>query len=310
MLGALATAAALTRLYEMARRPGPDPLLRLLNDPLLWGPVGAVLGAYLFFRGFSLLKRKRLVLNTPRSTVRAAALGPVELSGQADGPYTLVSPLSKTDCYYYRLVTTHIRGNQKRTRSLEECAPLFLNDGTGDVMVDPHEAQIQFPALASQDAGSLPDYLCHVLIQHGIPVEDVVKAEEFCVRPRDQIVVFGTLRENPWSQPRLQGQESAARIGPGFLSATAADVQRRRAFESLDPAAPSGAIPPSTHQFNLYPSVILTKGSSPFFVSNCSQYELVQSLAVQSALYIWGGPLLTLFCSYWLLQRVAGLRPR
>ncbi|MGE5726930.1 MAG: hypothetical protein ACM34G_17250, partial [Acidobacteriota bacterium] len=50
-----------------------DPLLRLLNDPLVWGPVGGVLGVYLFFRGFSLLKRKRLVLNTPRSTVRAAA---------------------------------------------------------------------------------------------------------------------------------------------------------------------------------------------------------------------------------------------
>jgi hypothetical protein len=42
----------------------PDPLLRLLNDPLVWGPVGAVVGTYLFFLGFSLLKRKRLFLNT------------------------------------------------------------------------------------------------------------------------------------------------------------------------------------------------------------------------------------------------------
>ena len=290
--------------------PSPDPLLRLLNDPLLWGPVGAVLGVYLFFHGFSLLKRKRLVLNTPRSTVRAAALGPVELSGQADGPYTLVSPLSKTDCYYYRLVVTHVRANQRSSRSVEECAPLFLSDGTGDVMLDPQGAQIQFPALATQDDGTLPDYLFHFLLQHGIATDDVAKAEEFCIRPQDQIVVFGTLQENPWSKPQAEAQESAARIGPGFLSATAADVQRRRAFQSLDADVPSGVSPFPARRFDLYPRVILAKGSSPFFISNCSQRELIQSLAAQSTLYIWGGPLLTLFCAYWLLQRVAGFWPR
>lgn len=284
-----------------------DPLLRLLNDPLVWGPVGGVLGVYLFFRGFSLLKRKRLVLNTPRSTVRAAALGPVELSGQADGPYTLVSPLSKTDCFFYRLVVTHVRANQRTSRTVEECAPLFLNDGTGDVMVDPQGAQIQFPALATQDDGSLPDYLFHFLLQHGIATDDVAKVEEFCIRPRDQMVVFGTLRENPWSKPLAEGRESAARIGPGFLSEAAADVQRRRAFESLDPIAPSGVTSPSRRQFDLYPPAILMNGTAPFFISNCSQHELVRSLSVQSVLYIWGGPLLTLFCSYWLLQRLAGL---
>ena len=290
--------------------PSPDPLLRLLNDPLVWGPVGAVLGVYLFFRGFSLLKRKRLVLNTPRSTVRAAALGPVELSGQADGPYTLVSPLSKTDCYYYRLVVTHVRANQRSSRSVEECAPLFLRDSTGDVMLDPQGAQIQFPALATQDDGSLPDYLFHFLLQHGIATDDVAKAEEFCIRPQEQMVVFGTLQENPWSKPQAETQESAARIAPGFLSATAADVQRRRAFQSLAAEVPSGVSPFPARHFDLYPPVILRKGSSPFFISNCSQQELIQSLAAQSTLYIWGGPLLTLFCAYWLLQRLAGLWPR
>src|SRR5690242_21889012 len=102
-----------------------DQLLRLLNDPVVWGPVGAMLGVYLFFRGFSLLKRKRLVMNTPRSTVRAAALGPVEVSGQAAGPYTLIAPLSETECYYYRLVTTHVKDRNKK-RSFEQCAPFFL----------------------------------------------------------------------------------------------------------------------------------------------------------------------------------------
>lgn len=304
--------AALACFYGMVREPSSavrDPLLRLLNDPLVWGPLGAVLGIYLFFRGFLLLKRKRLVLDTPRSTVRAAALGPVELSGQASGPYTLISPVSKSDCFYYRLVITHVKGNRRHTRSLEECAPLFLNDGTGDVLVDPQGAEIQFPALATQDDGSVPGYLFHSLTQHGIPTADVAKIEEYCIRPSDRIVVFGTLQENPWPKPRTQEPESAARIGPGFLSQAAADLQRRRAFESLDPSQPSGVASSSGRSFDLYPPVILGKGSSPFFISNCSQQELVQSLGFRSALYIWGGPALTLFCTYSLLRRVAGPGP-
>src|SRR5689334_9754143 len=103
-------AGQVNRAYIPSHR---DPLLPLLNDPVLWGPVGALLGVYLFIRGFSLLQRKRLVMNTPRSTVRAAALGPVEVSGQAAGPYTLIAPLSETECYYYRLVTTHVRDKKK-----------------------------------------------------------------------------------------------------------------------------------------------------------------------------------------------------
>ena len=288
--------------------PLRDPLLRLLNDPLVWGPVGAALGVYLFFRGFSLLKRKRLVMDTPRSTVRAAALGPVEVSGRAAGPYTLIAPLSETECYYYRLVTTHFKDKRKH-RSFEQCAPFFLNDGTGELMINPAGAEIQFSPFATFDSGSVPDYLRHFLVQHGFPVADLVKVEEFCIRPEDKIVVFGTLQENPWPKPRPGEQDPVAPIGPGFLSEAAADLQHRAVLE-LHPAAGSGAGRDSSPQFDLYPPVILQKGDSPFFISDFSQQQMVQGLAFQSAVCIWGGPALALFCSYFLLQRVARFWPR
>ena len=80
-------------------------------------------------------------------------------------------------------------------------------------MLDPQGAQIQFPALATQDDGSVPGYLFHFLRQHGIATDDVAKAEEFCIRPQDQIVVFGTLQKNPWSKPQAEELDSAGRIG-------------------------------------------------------------------------------------------------
>jgi len=58
-----------------------------------------VIGFYMFFRGSGLLRCKLLIPNVPSSTVRSAALGLVEVSGTATGPYSAISPLSETECY-------------------------------------------------------------------------------------------------------------------------------------------------------------------------------------------------------------------
>lgn len=74
----------------------------LLANSFFWAAIGLAAGFSFLFRGFTLLRRRKLILNTPRSTVRGAAMGPVEISGKVVGPYTLISPLSAVDCYYYR----------------------------------------------------------------------------------------------------------------------------------------------------------------------------------------------------------------
>src|SRR5579859_3611360 len=51
--------------------------------------VGAGAGLYLFYRGFCLLQRKRLILNTPASKIRSASMGLVEVNGVAKGPYVI-----------------------------------------------------------------------------------------------------------------------------------------------------------------------------------------------------------------------------
>jgi hypothetical protein len=47
--------------------------------------VGACAGVYWFYRGFRLLQRKRLILNTPGSKIHSAAMGLVEINGLAVG---------------------------------------------------------------------------------------------------------------------------------------------------------------------------------------------------------------------------------
>src|SRR5215471_5810192 len=170
----------------------------LLTEPLFWAGWGIVLGPILFLRGFRLLQRKQLILDTPRSTIRGAALGLVEMSGKAVGPYTLVSPLSETDCLYYRLTGKSEPGSELVSPKMRElCAPLFLDDGTGTLMIYPER--------------------CELDLQPSFSSENDDAAEEYCIRPGDKIFVRGTLRENPWAtKSPVTERGEFSRIGPGY----------------------------------------------------------------------------------------------
>jgi hypothetical protein len=277
------------------------PLIWLLSQPLFWAGLGVTLGPYFFWRGFRLLQRKRLIMDTPRSTIRAAALGPVELTGRAVGAYTLVAPLSHTDCFYYRLVIESNPQGDLRTRMQEMCTPLFLDDGTGTLMVFPHGSELLLPPSSERsEYGKLA--LALTRYSEGAPEF----AQEYSIKPGDTIFVLGTLRENPWAKkdPVAECNE-LSRIGPGFVGQGEADLLRREAYPYLDPKLPSGTTVASPNTFDFHPPVILMKGDGPFVISTDSQRELVAKLNLKSLFYIWGGPAAALW-GLWEILNHAG----
>jgi hypothetical protein len=287
-------------------------LASALSDATPWALIGLGVGVFLFYRGFSLLRRQRLILNTPRSTIRGAALGLVEISGKAVGPYTLMSPLSALNCYYYRAVAWQNDGHRWKRAAQESLhAPFFVDDGTGRLMVDPRGAEMDLPAIFAHeyadsmlDSEIIPDYIGHFLRRHGIPLECPLKLEEYCILPGDTLFVLGTLQENP----QLDAPGAAASGGAGFVSQAAADLQRRGEMEFLAPGTEAANAPAdSSEQFDLRPPTLLMRAPSPnpFFISWCSEREIVLTLSWRAFLYIWVGPILTLLC-LWLLVRPIG----
>ena len=277
-------------------------LIWLLSQPLFWAGLGVTLGPYFFWRGFRVFQRKRLIIDTPHSTVRAAALGCVELSGKAVGPYTLVAPLSGADCLYYRLLIQSSPQGDLRNQIREMCAPFFLDDGTGTVMIYPHGAELLLPPACDRaEYGKLALALTRASIG---PPEF---AQEYCVKPGDTIFVLGTLQENPWAKKDTVAESSElSRIGPGFVGEAEADLLRREAYPSLDPKLPAGADVASPNRFDLHPQVILMQGEGPFVISTDSQRELVSKLNLKSLVYIWGGPVAALW-GLWEILSHAGL---
>jgi hypothetical protein len=272
----------------------------LLSQPLFWAVLGVVFGPVLFFRGFRLLQRKRLIMDIPRSTVRGAALGPVEISGKAVGPYTLVAPLSQTDCLYYRIaVQSNPKKDFSNTRMRELSVPLYVDDGTGKLMVYPAQCELQLDASEER-----AEYGKAALTTEGYSGEGAEFVREYCICPGDQVYVLGTLQENPWAK-RIATAESSelSRIGPGFVSESEADLLRHEAYPTLDPTLPSG-MEVARGEFDYHPPVILMKGNGPFVISSRSEREIVETLTWKSVLYIWGGPLAALWGLWEILGRV------
>ncbi len=287
------------------RSTSPD-VLSLLANPIIWSIIGFGAGIYLFFRGFAILRRKRFLENVPQCTIRGASLGLVEISGKVEGPYTIIAPLSEEDCFYYRTIAW--TGGERNWRKAAEeslSAPFFLDDGTGKVMVDARGAQSELDAVFSEEyQGTVPDFAQHFLNRHGVSSRAAIKLQEYIARHNEAMFAVGVLRENT--------EKDASAPGP-FLSAEAAELQREQELGGVIlPRAAAARPQPSdrtvSSQFDLHPKVVL--GSGPgrrLFISGRSQRQIVQDFAWKSALYIWGGPLLTLFCFWYLLSRLGYL---
>ncbi|MGA8437126.1 MAG: GIDE domain-containing protein [Candidatus Sulfotelmatobacter sp.] len=172
--------------------------------------IGIGVGIYLFYQGFRLLQRRRLILDTPASKIRSASVGMVELSGLAVGPYTLTAPVTTKPCYYHRTFVWELRQcgkNKQWVKVAAECmhVPFFLDDNTGKVMVDPRGAELDLHRDFRQEfcdsffttKEEVPANVRMILQRHGISTTNKIKVEEFCIKPKNALFVLGTLGENP-----------------------------------------------------------------------------------------------------------------
>lgn len=276
-----------------SHQPGSIP-------PVVWTAVlsaaGVLIGIFLFFRGFPLLRRKRFIQDTPVSTARGAAIGNIEIRGKAVGPYTLLSPVSALDCYCYRVEVWQAVDEGRRRRWKKRAhemlsTPLFVQDETGRLLLDARDAEICFPPDADDqcDAGDVGELVRHFLQRRGITSQDPVRIIEHCIKPGDEIFVLGTLRQNDTPLD--------------FLSPEAADLQRREVLDALH--IPS--TPPILGGSNPDLPVVLGKGAgnSLFLISRQSPREVIQDLASNAAMYIWGGATLALLCLAILIASIA-----
>ena len=180
------------------------------GDLPIWCVVGFIGGIGLFVYGFVLLQRRRLILDTPFSKIRSASMGMVEISGLADGPYTLIAPVTARACYYYRTLVWEWKQSGKNKQWVKiagECmhVPFFVDDNTGRMLVDPRGADLDLHRDFEQEFSDsffttkepVPDNVRSFLARHGVSTNNKIKVEEFCIKPKNALFILGTLADNP-----------------------------------------------------------------------------------------------------------------
>lgn len=175
---------------------------------VLYAFIGVFVGIGLFIRGFRVLQRKRLILDTPTSHVRSAAIGLVELNGLAVGPHTLVSPITQRPCFYYRTAVWKEVGSGKNRhweQKIDERfhVPFFLQDETGMVLIDPNGAEMDIHCDFKAEYNhsmlttlGVPPRVVEFAGRNGVTLDDNVRVEEYCLKPRNAMYVLGTLATN------------------------------------------------------------------------------------------------------------------
>ena len=216
------------------------------SDPtalLVWCGGGFCAGIGLFIYGFKLLQRRRLILDTPFSKIRSAAMGMVEVSGLAVGPYTMIAPITARPCYYYRTLVWEYkqRGKNKEwVKVAGECmhVPFFVDDNTGRMLVDPRGADLdlhcdfeeQFCDSFFTVKESAPDNVRNFLGRHGIVTNNKIKVQEYCIKPKNSLFILGTLGENPGVEVSPQPVRDDESISTGAMSFSLGSISMDSVF--------------------------------------------------------------------------------
>ncbi len=174
----------------------------------IYALIGILGGLYLSYRGFRMLQRKRLILNTPTSKIRSAALGLVEVNGLAVGPHTISAPVTRRPCFYYRTVAWELRKsgkNEEWKQVADESlhVPFYVDDNTGKLLVNPQGADLDLhrdfheqynnSIFSSQE---MLDSVRSFLARHGVSGDHKVRVDEYCIKPKNALFILGTLAEN------------------------------------------------------------------------------------------------------------------
>ncbi|HEX6823746.1 MAG TPA: hypothetical protein VF123_16935 [Candidatus Sulfotelmatobacter sp.] len=265
---------------------------------LVWSLIGFCAGSVLFFYGFRLLQRRRLILDTPFSKIRSASLGMAEISGLATGPYTMLAPITGRPCYYFRTLAWEWKQHGKNKEWVKiagECMhlPFFLDDNTGRMLIDPRGADLDLHRDFQQEfcdsffttKDPAPESVRNFLARHGVMTDNKIKVEEFCIKPKNALFALGTVAENTaldvTPQPIRESAEiSSLSIGKFSLSLTPTG------FNSIggDDHIPVLTEPVAIRVDALHEVVRLPSHSAPMQSSEMTQQQKIAAALVKAGI--------------------------
>jgi hypothetical protein len=108
-------------------------------------------GIYTFVKGFREYRKYRLVADTPEIHIRSIPMGLVKVQGEARAEEPLLSPITHTPCYVFKVVVDEWHsgseggGEWKHVATDVKGVKFYLQDVSGTVLIDPTNAELDLP---------------------------------------------------------------------------------------------------------------------------------------------------------------------
>jgi hypothetical protein len=294
------------------------------NRDIAYAFLGFGFGIWYFFKGFKYLHRKRIVENIPTSTIRSLALGLIELNGKAKKAKLIKSPVTNTDCVYYRYKVERYEGKHWTTvaqGNSDDCA-FLLDDGSGSITVLPGDAELIMPAnyefetgISNQPHSVLKYFLEANSIKYkGLLGTYPTRCKEWCIRPDENIYVLGTAKKINDSldmrKEKLMKRISELKDDSAGMAEVDLDKDGKISSEEWDMAVAKIEQKLLEEELKFcqaddLANVAISKGDEEetFIISNYSQKDLIKKLFWQSFSGVFGGAVLSLAALAYLLFR-------
>ncbi len=117
-------------------------------------------GIYTFLKGFREYRKYRLVADTPEIRIRSVPMGLVQIQGEARGEETLLSPITRTPCYIFKVVVEEWHtdseggGEWKHLATDIQKVKFDLQDASGNVLIDATNAELDLPRSSIREVRS------------------------------------------------------------------------------------------------------------------------------------------------------------
>ncbi|MBN1445062.1 MAG: hypothetical protein JW957_03020 [Candidatus Omnitrophica bacterium] len=272
--------------------------------------IGFFTGIYLFFKGFSLLWRKRLIQNVPTSKVRSIAMGLVELQGKAIPNILLTAPYTKTLCVFYHIIIERLVRQKNSSRWVKEFEvktdiPFFIQDDTGCVVLDPRGAETDLPLRYIRREGNKRYKEYNIIEKEPVYVMGTAKRGDSTGDKIHKEVEkrITEMMENPEEKQKLDVNKDMWIDEKEWE--TARGNIRKQVSEEFGRAGDE-----FQKKARLVPEylkdVIIGKGEldKNFILSNKSEKELIENYKYKVFFYIFGGVVLTLACLGIILSNI------
>jgi hypothetical protein len=282
------------------------------SDITVAAVVGFGAGLFWFIKGFRVYREYRVLADTPEIPIRSVAMGLVEIHGKAAGQPTVLSPVTKTPCFFYKVdIERWVRdkngGHWSHAATQAEGARFYLEDTTGKVLVDAHGAEYDLIQTAKCETGRGMGGSLGRLFGGS---RDSSLATGSGVSDADLLNYAESVVSTGHASFSFDGGSLLSDLARGSVGLGLGSAHRYRLSEycilpehwyDVTGTCVENPEPKDEHDRNL---IVKGQNEPTFLISWRSEKELKSKLRSRAALHIFGGAALSVACLAILLFRL------